>query len=163
MWMSTRLNRCRAVPYKMPRTGGFTLPVSGIVCRMSPMAKKFHRFIWQFVIGLGFLSGLWTAVGIDPEGLLIAALGLRVSTISPVSSAPRTLLDPAHLAPYGVCYRGIPEGGRCPGSSPCWLPMGRPCDPNFCRDGTGTPRCGSRAGVLFDPETREVTHFSGVS
>ncbi|MFZ2072984.1 MAG: hypothetical protein WAU64_00725 [Methanoregula sp.] len=47
------------------------------------MAKKFHRFIWQFVIGLGFLSGLWTAVGIDPEGLLIAALGSAVSTISP--------------------------------------------------------------------------------
>ena len=47
------------------------------------MAKKFHHFIWQFVIGLGFLSGLWTAVGIDPEGLLIAALGSAVSTISP--------------------------------------------------------------------------------
>ena len=24
-------------------------------------------YIWQFTIGLGFLSGLWTAIGIDPE------------------------------------------------------------------------------------------------
>jgi hypothetical protein len=47
------------------------------------MAKKFHRFIWQSVIGLGFLSGLWTAVGIDPEGILISTFGSAVSTISP--------------------------------------------------------------------------------
>jgi predicted branched-subunit amino acid permease len=47
------------------------------------MAKKFHRFIWQFVIGLGFLSGLWTAVGIDPEGILISTLGSAVGTLSP--------------------------------------------------------------------------------
>jgi hypothetical protein len=47
------------------------------------MAKKFRRFIWQFVLGLGFLSGLWTAIGIDPEDVLIAALGSAVTTISP--------------------------------------------------------------------------------
>jgi len=46
------------------------------------MAKKFRRFIWQFVIGLGFLSGLWTAIGIDPESVLISALGPAVMTIS---------------------------------------------------------------------------------
>ena len=44
------------------------------------MAKKVHRFIWQFVIGFGFLSGLWTALGISPENILINALGSVVTT-----------------------------------------------------------------------------------
>ncbi|HVP97639.1 hypothetical protein [Methanoregula sp.] len=43
------------------------------------MAKKVHRFIWQFVIGFGFLSGLWTAIGINPENVLINALGTAVT------------------------------------------------------------------------------------
>ena len=47
------------------------------------MAKKFRRFIWQFVIGLGFLSGLWMAIGIDPEEVLITTLDSAVTTISP--------------------------------------------------------------------------------
>ncbi|HNX17799.1 MAG TPA: hypothetical protein PKM50_05680 [Methanoregula sp.] len=47
------------------------------------MAKKFKRFFWQSVIGLGFLSGLWTAVGIDPEEILISALGSLVTTVAP--------------------------------------------------------------------------------
>jgi hypothetical protein len=47
------------------------------------MAKKLRRFIWQFVLGLGFLSGLWTAIGIDPEDVLITALGSAVTSISP--------------------------------------------------------------------------------
>ena len=127
------------------------------------MAKKFHRFIWQFVIGLGFLSGLWTAVGIDPEGILISALGSAVSTISPDPALRALFLILPTLLLIGSvigAYRNG-EGARTRLRAGClW---GRPCDPNFCRDGTGTPRCGNRAGVLFDPETREVTHFSGVS
>ncbi len=43
------------------------------------MAKKFRRFLWQFVIGFGFLSGLWTAIGINPENVIIAALGSAVT------------------------------------------------------------------------------------
>ena len=43
------------------------------------MAKKAHRFIWQFVIGFGFLSGLWTAIGLNPENILINALGSAVT------------------------------------------------------------------------------------
>jgi len=46
------------------------------------MAKKVHRFIWQFVIGFGFLSGLWTAIGIDPEAVMINALGTAAAKIS---------------------------------------------------------------------------------
>jgi len=49
---------------------------------MIRMAKKFRRFIWQFVIGLGFLSGLWTAIGIDPEEVLITALSSTITMIS---------------------------------------------------------------------------------
>jgi hypothetical protein len=68
----------------MPRAGGFMHLVPGShFAGVHFMAKKFHRFIWQFVIGLGFLSGLWTAVGIDPEGILISTLGSAVSTITP--------------------------------------------------------------------------------
>jgi len=47
------------------------------------MAKKSRRFVWQFVIGLGFLSGIWTAVGLDPEDVLISAVGTAVSTVYP--------------------------------------------------------------------------------
>jgi len=47
------------------------------------MAKKSSRFVWQFVIGLGFLSGLWTAVGLDPEDVLISAVGTVVDTVYP--------------------------------------------------------------------------------
>ena len=88
------------------------------------MAKKFHRFIWQFVIGLGFLSGLWTAVGIDPEGILISALGSAVSTISPDPALRALFLILPTLLLMGSVIGAYPERGRCPDSSPCWLPMG---------------------------------------
>ncbi len=47
------------------------------------MAKKSRRYIWQSVIGLGFLSGLWTSVGIDPEEVIITALGTAVNQLYP--------------------------------------------------------------------------------
>lgn len=47
------------------------------------MAKKSGRFIWQFVIGLGFLSGIWTAVGLDPEDVLINAAGTAINSVYP--------------------------------------------------------------------------------
>lgn len=49
------------------------------------MPKKPHRFVWQFVIGMGFLSGLWTAVGLDPESILISAVGTAVNAVYPSS------------------------------------------------------------------------------
>jgi hypothetical protein len=39
------------------------------------MAKKSRTYVWQFVIGLGFLSGLWTAIGIDPQVVILDTLG----------------------------------------------------------------------------------------
>jgi FtsH-binding integral membrane protein len=45
------------------------------------MAKKSRTYIWQFVIGLGFLSGLWTAIGIDPQAVIIDVLGNAVDTV----------------------------------------------------------------------------------
>jgi hypothetical protein len=39
------------------------------------MAMKGRNYIWQFVIGFGFLSGIWTALGIDPEEVILNALG----------------------------------------------------------------------------------------
>jgi hypothetical protein len=78
------------------------------------MAKKFHRFIWQFVIGLGFLSGLWTAVGIDPEGILISALGSAVSTISPDPALHALFLILPTLLLIGSVI-GAYRNGKVPG------------------------------------------------
>ena len=47
------------------------------------MAKKSRAYIWQFVIGLGFLSGLWTALGIDPEEVILNVLGKAVDMVYP--------------------------------------------------------------------------------
>ncbi|MGA2913410.1 MAG: hypothetical protein ABSE07_07830 [Methanoregula sp.] len=45
------------------------------------MVKKRSRaYIWQFVIGLGLLSGAWTAIGIDPEAVILNILGDMVET-----------------------------------------------------------------------------------
>ena len=42
------------------------------------MAKKSWAYIWQFVIGLGLLSGIWTAIGIDPGAVILNVLGNMV-------------------------------------------------------------------------------------
>jgi hypothetical protein len=47
------------------------------------MAKKSRRFIWQFVIGLGFLSGIWTAIGLDPGDVLISVVGSTIDSVFP--------------------------------------------------------------------------------
>jgi hypothetical protein len=47
------------------------------------MAKRSRTYIWQFVIGLGFLSGLWTAVGIDPKEVVLNLLGTVTGEIYP--------------------------------------------------------------------------------
>ena len=45
------------------------------------MAKKSKEYIWQFVIGLGFLSGVWTAIGIDPRAVILNVLGDMIGTL----------------------------------------------------------------------------------
>ena len=35
------------------------------------------------MIGFGFLSGLWTAIGLDPEGVILNVLDKAVNTICP--------------------------------------------------------------------------------
>ena len=45
------------------------------------MAKKSRTYIWQFVIGLGFLSGLWTAIGIDPQEMILNILGKAADSV----------------------------------------------------------------------------------
>jgi small-conductance mechanosensitive channel len=47
------------------------------------MAKRSRTYIWQFVIGLGFLSGLWTAIGIDPKEVFLNLLGSVTGEIYP--------------------------------------------------------------------------------
>jgi hypothetical protein len=47
------------------------------------MARRSKTYLWQFVIGLGFLSGIWTAIGIDPQAVVIGAVGTAVTTLWP--------------------------------------------------------------------------------
>jgi hypothetical protein len=47
------------------------------------MARKSSLFIRQSVIGLGFLSGLFTAIGIDPEEAAIGIIGSSVQAVWP--------------------------------------------------------------------------------
>ena len=47
------------------------------------MAKRSRTYIWQFVIGLGFLSGIWTAIGIDPAEVILNLLGSVTGEIYP--------------------------------------------------------------------------------
>jgi len=47
------------------------------------MVKKSRRFVWQFVIGLGFLSGIWTAIGLDPGDVLISVVGSAIDSVFP--------------------------------------------------------------------------------
>jgi hypothetical protein len=47
------------------------------------MAKKSRAYIWQSVICFGFLSGLWTAIGIDPEQVILNLIGQTAGTLFP--------------------------------------------------------------------------------
>jgi hypothetical protein len=50
---------------------------------MGSLARRTRKYLWQFVIGLGFLSGLWTAIGIDPEEVILNVLNKAIDTIYP--------------------------------------------------------------------------------
>lgn len=47
------------------------------------MTKRSRRYVWQFTIGLGFLSGFWNAIGIDPEEVILNLLGSVTGEIYP--------------------------------------------------------------------------------
>jgi hypothetical protein len=47
------------------------------------MTSRSRKYIWQFTIGLGFLSGLWTAIGIDPGEVILNLLGTVTGEIYP--------------------------------------------------------------------------------
>ena len=59
------------------------------------MAKRSRAYIWQFVIGLGFISGVWTAIGIDPEAVILNVVGDIIGTVySDPGSGPFLLSCP---------------------------------------------------------------------
>ena len=49
------------------------------------MDKKAEYFVNEFVIGLGFLSGLWIAVGFDPQAEIFKAFDTILKTLNPDS------------------------------------------------------------------------------
>jgi len=79
------------------------------------MAKRARRFIWQFVLGLGFLSGIWTAIGLDPEEVLISQL--RV--LQQIRSSPAPLSGTCSLScrPSSLLFRLSGHTGREEGSA----------------------------------------------
>lgn len=52
---------------------------------MKIVDKKAEYFVNEFVIGLGFLSGLWIAVGIDPQAEIFRAFATIIKTLNPNS------------------------------------------------------------------------------
>jgi len=49
------------------------------------MGKKAEYFVNEFVIGLGFLSGLWIAAGSDPQAEIFRAFATIIKTLNPNS------------------------------------------------------------------------------
>jgi hypothetical protein len=78
------------------------------------MTKRSKTYVWQFVLGLGFVSGLWTAIGIDPQAVLLTALGNVVEALysDPVVRWVFFLLP---LIILGVSVYGAYRKGRFPG------------------------------------------------
>ncbi|OPX62279.1 MULTISPECIES: hypothetical protein [unclassified Methanoregula] len=78
------------------------------------MAKRSRTYIWQFTIGLGFLSGLWTAIGIDPEEVLINLVGTTATGIFP-DPLLRQLFIVLPLILLAISIRGAYKKGKVPG------------------------------------------------
>jgi hypothetical protein len=47
------------------------------------MASRSRTYVWQFTIGFGFLAGFWTAIGIDPEDVILNIIGTVSGEIWP--------------------------------------------------------------------------------
>jgi hypothetical protein len=47
------------------------------------MTRRSRTYLWQSVIGLGFLSGVWTAIGIDPEEVVLNTIGTAITAAYP--------------------------------------------------------------------------------
>lgn len=47
------------------------------------MARRSKTYLWQVVIGFGFLSGIWTAIGIDPEEVFLNLIGSAITAAYP--------------------------------------------------------------------------------
>ena len=78
------------------------------------MAKKSRIYIWQFVIGLGFFSGLWTAIGIDPQAVIVDFLGDVVDTVYS-DPAIRSLFFILPTILLLISILGAYTNGRIPG------------------------------------------------
>jgi hypothetical protein len=78
------------------------------------MARKSKKYIWQSVIGLGFLSGLWTTIGIDPEQIVIGALSGAVDILYP-DPAVRYLFILLPTILFLLSVYGAYSKGKVPG------------------------------------------------
>jgi hypothetical protein len=77
-YLSAGFRYAKSRAFRTPSEKNDISDVSTLLCRNnrnSTMAKRSRTYIWQFVIGLGLLSGIWTAIGIDPESIILNVLG----------------------------------------------------------------------------------------
>jgi len=78
------------------------------------MTKRSRKYIWQFTIGLGFLSGLWSAIGIDPQDVILNLLGIVTGEIYP-DPLLRQLFVILPLLLLFLSVRGAYMRGKIPG------------------------------------------------
>ena len=76
-----------------------------------PKEELGKSFVNEFVIGLGFLSGLWIHVGIDPEAEVIKALASVVQTLSPNSGFSFLFWLLPIIATIGSIFAAFALGG----------------------------------------------------
>lgn len=78
------------------------------------MARRSRTYLWQFVISLGFLSGVWTAIGLDPEEVILNAVGTAVTAVYPDDTL-RTLFIVLPTALLLFSAYGAYRKGKIPG------------------------------------------------
>lgn len=78
------------------------------------MARKSRSYLRDFVIGFGFLSGIWTAIGIDPQEVLINAVGVAAISLNP-DPAVRTFFILLPSALLLLAAWGAYRKGKMPG------------------------------------------------
>ena len=122
------------------------------------MASKSKKYIWQSVIGLGFLSGLWTTIGIDPEQIVIGALSNAADVLYPNPDLRYLfILLPTILLLVSI-YSAHKKGKVLRPHFGHYRVLSRPADPQF--NGARAPppsRC-HRVRVAGDqPETGKKT------
>jgi hypothetical protein len=78
------------------------------------MKNKSKMFLWESVIGLGFLSGIWTAIGINPQTLALGFLEQSAAQVNP-DPGIRALFIILPIILLGISIISAYRRGKVPG------------------------------------------------